>query len=387
MAAGLIGFLLAAAVLVLILRAVRQFRAFPVLPPAPAGDAQLPRVAAIVPARDEADVIDRCLAGLAAQDYPLHLLRITVVDDGSSDGTFARAARWAAAGRISVIDAGPLPPGWLGKSHACWRAAGAAADAQYLCFIDADTVPAPALIRTAVLEAARADLALLSLEPFQELATIAERLILPAGFFALAFTRTVATTADPARENAAVNGQLLLIASAAYWRIGGHSAVRGAFDEDSQLAVLVKSCGGRVAVMGGAALIRARMYRSFGALWQGLSKNSTEALGGPARVLAVALLGPPLAWSLVVAPPLLALGLHAHPSIADVAGLALALLAACAALALHVAGARYLGIPLWYGLLFPAGYTLAAALALDGLRKSREGRVAWKGRTYRTPAE
>ncbi len=55
---------------------------------------QWPRVTAIVPARDEADFIGRCVASLIQQDYP-GPFSVVVVDDQSSDGT-ADAARRAA---------------------------------------------------------------------------------------------------------------------------------------------------------------------------------------------------------------------------------------------------------------------------------------------------
>ncbi len=48
--------------------------------------ARWPAVAAVVPARDEADVIARSLAGLLAQDYPGDF-RVILVDDASDDGT------------------------------------------------------------------------------------------------------------------------------------------------------------------------------------------------------------------------------------------------------------------------------------------------------------
>jgi chlorobactene glucosyltransferase len=375
MAASLVGLILAFAVLFLILRAARQFRSYPVLEPAPrcAGQEE-GSVVAIVPARNEADVIDRCVGGLLAQDY--NAMRIVVVDDGSTDGTAERVARRADGVRLRLIEAGAMPPGWTGKTNACRRGAGEAGDADFLCFVDADTAPGPALIRSAVREARRADLGFLSLEPFQELGTVWERLIVPAGFFALAFLRRFGAGEPTA------NGQFLLIRSDAYARIGGHGAVRATISEDSALARLVARAGFRVAVMGGERLIRARMYRSFAGLWQGLSKNSTEALGGARAVLGVALLGVPLAWALALAPPILALTMPAHAGALALAGLGLAILALAAALGLHVSGAIHFGIPAWYGLVFPIAYTLAAALALDGLRRDAEGAVPWKGREY-----
>jgi chlorobactene glucosyltransferase len=62
--------------------------------------------------------------------------------------------------------------------------------------------------------------------------------------------------------------------------------------------------------------------------------------------------------------------------------LAPALAGSAAAMGLHMAGAYYFGIPLWYGLLFPTGYTAGAVMAIESLRLRLSGRVTWKGRTY-----
>lgn len=373
-------------VTLLIRRAARQFQAYEVLRPetAPADD-PVPSLAVIVPARNEAATIVRCLAGLRAQDYPAERLRVLVVDDGSTDGTAAIAAH-AIGGdpRFRIIAAGSLPTGWAGKPHACWKGA-AAAEGEWLCFLDADTVAAPFLLRTAIATAGRRGLDLLSLEPRLELETVWERLVIPAGLFALAFIGDVRRTNDPARRGAAANGQFMLIRRSAYERIGGHAAVRAAIIEDTMLAAKVKEAGLRFALLGGAPLIRTRMYRSLPALWEGLSKNVAETLGGVPITLLAAGLGPLLAWTAVALPLWLgaaALG-PASGALQD-AAFALASLASLALLGLHMAGARYLAIPVWYGGLFPVGYTLAALLAASGLRARRRGRVGWKGRIYRT---
>lgn len=72
----------------------------------------------------------------------------------------------------------------------------------------------------------------------------------------------------------------------------------------------------------------------------------------------------------------------ARGSAADCLALAPASVASAAAFALHIAGAAYFAIPLWYGLLFPLGYCAGALLAIDSLRRRLLRRVTWKGRTY-----
>jgi len=57
----------------------------------PFGDAQpLPTVSVIVPARDEAHHIDELFKNLKRQNYPSELLEFCIIDDRSSDATFAR---------------------------------------------------------------------------------------------------------------------------------------------------------------------------------------------------------------------------------------------------------------------------------------------------------
>jgi 1,2-diacylglycerol 3-beta-glucosyltransferase len=52
-------------------------------------DHALPSVSIIVPARNEVDTIERCVAALAASNYPRDRMEILIVDDRSGDGTSA----------------------------------------------------------------------------------------------------------------------------------------------------------------------------------------------------------------------------------------------------------------------------------------------------------
>ncbi len=94
------------------------WRARPAAPLTPAPRDAWPAVAAVVPARNEVDVIAEAVTTLLEQDYPGEF-HVIVVDDHSTDGT-ADAARAAALqlqcpDRLTVLSAKPLPPGWSGK--------------------------------------------------------------------------------------------------------------------------------------------------------------------------------------------------------------------------------------------------------------------------------
>ena len=86
--------------------------------------APTPSVTAVVPARNEADVVGSALASLAAQQYPGDF-RIILVDDASQDGTAAIALQ--AAPQLHLVTARPLPAGWTGKMWAVAEGVRAAA--------------------------------------------------------------------------------------------------------------------------------------------------------------------------------------------------------------------------------------------------------------------
>src|SRR5215471_19847905 len=75
-----------------------------------------PRVAVIVPARNEADVVGLAVRSLLEQDYAGRV-HVFVVDDHSSDETvnLVRQAAASKSEQLTIGSAMPLPAGWKGK--------------------------------------------------------------------------------------------------------------------------------------------------------------------------------------------------------------------------------------------------------------------------------
>jgi chlorobactene glucosyltransferase len=368
----------------LILRAAKQRSLLPRLDPAAAPPPdEAPQITVIIPARDEAANIGQCLAAVVAQDYPKSRLSVVVVDDHSADTTATLVRHFAARHPdISLIQSPPLPPRWIGKSHACWIGARSVApDSEWLCFIDADVRIEPAALSSATRAALRERLDLLSLAPRQELQSFAERLILPCGLVLLAFLQDLRQVQAPSGRDVTATGQFMLVRRDAYEAVGGHAAVCTAICEDLEFARRLKQSGRSVLLMGGQELLSTRMYTGWRTLWPGLAKNLVDTLGGPVATLALALTAVILAWAAFVIP---LLDLAAWRAGADHALLALllALAGSGAAAGLHIAAARYFRIPFWYGLIFPLGYTAGAAMAVDSVGRRLRGRVSWKGRIY-----
>jgi chlorobactene glucosyltransferase len=366
----------------LILRAYGQRNALKRLAQARAPD-QAPAIAVIVPARDEESNIRPCLASLLTQDYPSAQLTVHVIDDDSSDATAAIVRSLAARDpRVTLLHAPPLPAGWKGKAHACWIGVRAVpAGVPWLCFMDADMRAAPALLSSAVRSADAGGIALLSLAPRQELGSVAERLMLPAGLYLLAFSQNLERIQAPDSGDAVATGQFMLVRREAYDDINGFAAVKSEICEDIELARTLKRRGHRVLMQDGNALLSTRMYTGWNTLWPGIAKNLTDMLGGPVRTLTLAAIAVIMAWAAVLVPLLDAVGCSRAVPFACVA-LVPAVLASAAALGLHIAGAVHFGIPPWYGLLFPLAYSTGAILALDSVRWRLVRKVRWKGRVY-----
>ncbi|QSF58892.1 glycosyltransferase family 2 protein [Nocardioides sp. zg-1228] len=99
--------------------------------------AEAPSLSVVVPAFDEARVIDQCVRSIARSDYPR--LEIVCVDDGSSDDTFARMRQLAAA-HPGMVRA--LRQDNAGKGAAL-NTGIAAARGEVLVLVDADGVFRP----------------------------------------------------------------------------------------------------------------------------------------------------------------------------------------------------------------------------------------------------
>jgi hypothetical protein len=135
-------------------------------------------------------------------------------------------------------------------------------------------------------------------------------------------------------------------------------------------------------LVGGERFISTRMYTGLRPLWEGLSKNLTETIGGPGKTLALAACALVLGW----ATPLLPLIAAVHAArVGGATAAAACVLAVCGSAALvgmHIGTARHLRVARWYGLLLPVAYTVGAALACHAVWQRWRGHVAWKGRTY-----
>ncbi|HEX9256296.1 MAG TPA: glycosyltransferase family 2 protein [Candidatus Angelobacter sp.] len=235
----------------------------------------------IIPARNEEDCLGRCLQSLVAQQGIS--FQITVVDDGSTDRTRAIAESFPG---VRVLSAGELKPGMTGKCNALITGI-AGSVAEWLLFTDADTFHYLGSLAGAVREAQERRVDLLSYSPEQEVASFAERILMPLVFADLVRTYPPDRVNDPQDPTVAANGQYILVRRTVYEALDGHACVSGKLLEDVELARNYKVSGHRIWFRYGGDMVRTRMYRSFRAMSEGWTKNLALLFPHPLRLAVV----------------------------------------------------------------------------------------------------
>jgi glycosyltransferase involved in cell wall biosynthesis len=336
-------------------------------------------VSVLIPARNEERAIAASLESLLASRGVA--IEIIVLDDGSTDRTAAIVLGFAARDpRVRLEYAPSLPAGWNGKQHACYALAGMARSG-ILCFLDADVRLAPEALASMSVFLARTGSDLVSGFPRQETETPLEWLLLPLiHFVLLSYLPLAGMRALRAPAFAVGCGQFLMVRREAYRKTGGHSQIRTTMHDGLLLPQLFRRHGLRTDIADLTYLATCRMYHNASEVWHGLSKNATEGMAAPARILPFSF----LLFCGQVLPFLLTLSLVLAPASYGRYGRSFILAALAASLLPRLLSVWRYRQPLLSALLHPLGVTILLALQWYALlRKIAGQRVTWKERAYR----
>jgi len=366
--AGIIAFLL------LIVKPVRQLTNITSL-----DLERAPSVGVIIPARNESENIEECLASLTKSRYPN--FEIIIVDDRSEDGTaeLARTVPPGNAKRLVVIDGEALPEGWLGKPWACQQGA-RATSAELLVFADADTTHGDRLLSRSITELQNEDADLLNVLGFQVMESFWERLVQPQIFLAVVFRHPdLERSARSSQwQDGVANGQFMLMPRTSYEAIGGHESVRDRVLEDLALAQTVKRHGRTFVIRMAMDDLTTRMYHSLGGLIAGWSRliqmGSTQGqpLVSSFGVVTVA------TFCFWIVPPLMLLS--ALLGFGGETLLIWSALVCSLSVGIHAAFLHFLGAPAYYAVFYPLGSFVVLYIMIRS--KVRASDVEWKGRRY-----
>ena len=337
------------------------------LPPEPA---LWPAVTAIVPARDEAEVIVRSVGSLIAQDYP-GAFRVILVDDNSDDGTAALALHaGAGSDRLRVISGAPLAPGWTGKLWAVSQGIATAGDGpDYLWLTDADIEHAPDTLRTLVARAEGDGRVLVSLMAKLRCQSVAEHALIPAFVWFFQMLYPFAAVNRRTGVGAAAGG-CMLARRDALERAGGIGAVRGALIDDCAFGALMKRQG-PVWLGLTTRSLSIRRYESWSSVAAMITRSAYAQLRYSPLLLAGTIVGLMLVYA---APPLLTLFGQGYARLAGIGAWGLM------AIAFQPMLRFYRRSPLW-GILLPLIATFYAGCTLLSAWAHARGRGGmWKGR-------
>jgi hopene-associated glycosyltransferase HpnB len=321
-------------------------------------------VTAIIPARNEADVVGRAVASLAGA-------RVVVVDDGSEDGT-ADVARAAGA---TVVTARALPDGWSGKLWAVSEGLRAVQgdDPEYWLLTDADIVHPPDNVAGLVARARAGGYDLVSYMVRLQCQTVAEQALIPAFVFFFFMLYPPAWIRGARRRTAGAAGGCMLVRRDALDRIGGIERIRGALIDDCALAREVKRSGGKVWLGLSAKTRSIRSYRTFGEIGRMISRTAFTQLGHSWWLLAGTVAGLALTY---LAPPVLTLW-GAAGAAKGMGALAWLLMSVA-----YFPVVRFYGRPWFWAMMLPAVavFYLGATMHSAGAWLGGRGGL-WKGRT------
>ena len=329
-----------------------------------------PSVVAVVPARDEADVIQRSIGSLIAQDYPGEF-RIVLVDDQSGDGTGA-VARSLNSERLTVLTGGARPAGWTGKLWAMSQGSdyATAFKPDYLWFTDADIAHSSDNLRMLVARAKDGNRVLVSLMARLSCKSAAEHFLIPAFVFFFDMLFPFGAVNNPRNTVAAAAGGCMLVKESALKESGGIAAIRHNIIDDCAMGRAMKRQGAIWLGLTDRA-VSLRPYPHIADIRQMVTRSAYAQLGYSPLVLAGTMLGLALVYLAPVMTALFAWG------ISQLAGwLAWIIMAA-----MYQPMLRFYRLsPLW-GLALPLIGIFYAAFTLQSAIQHWSGRGGmWKGR-------
>jgi len=348
--------------------------------PAPAS---WPDVVAIVPARDEAAVIERSLGSLLRQEYPGNF-SVILVDDESTDGTAAVARACAASigGSISlqVLSTPERPDGWVGKMWALETGVTAAArytdgdPATWYLLTDADIEHSPGNLRRLVSRGEAQGLAMVSLMVRLEAGQGWGRLLIPAFVYFFQKLYPFSGVNDADSSVAAAAGGCMLVRKNSLEAAGGVVPLRSEIIDDCAFGRALKQQG---PIWLGLTRTECsiRPYVGLREVWDMVARSAFTQLNYSWLQLFGTLMGLSLVYLLPVVAVVVGV-LGGHTSLVLGGGATWLLLAAT-----FVPTLALYGRSPWLSLALPLAGTLYGAMTFDSAWRHSRGRGAyWKGR-------
>ena len=331
-----------------------------------------PRLHIVTPACNEERHVESAVRSMLSLDYPD--VSVIAVDDRSTDATGALLDALAREDpRLTVEHIRELPEGWLGKVHAL-QVGASRGDGEWLLLMDADAHLGQRTVKRAISYAVRNQLDCLSVVPQMTTAGLLGDAVFDVSLALMSNDDRLRSVVDPRSRHVAATGAFILVRKATFDRTPGFEWLRLEVADDFGLMLLMKTHGGKCAIVNARAEVTLEWYASFGEMARAMQKNffAIMARFSLLRAIALSLFASWIALSAVAA---------LLPGSAP-----LRVLCATGYVAMTVAvalAASVTGRPWRAALLWPLGFLGIAWLSLrSGLVGARLRGIEWRGVVY-----
>ena len=230
-------------------------------------------ITVVIPARNEAAVIETTLLSLTEQGQGL---KVILVDDESTDGT-AELARKTGLQNLQIITSRALPVGWTGKLWAQHQGM-QAVTTDYTLLLDADIELVPGILASLKAKQEKGDLHFVSLMAELRLVSFWEKLLMPAFIYFFKMLYPFALANQPGHKMAAAAGGCILVSTEVIKKIGGMAAIKDALIDDCMLAKKVKDSGYKTWIGLTHGVISRRAYVTLDEIWAMVARTAFTQL-------------------------------------------------------------------------------------------------------------
>jgi len=321
-------------------------------------------VTVLIPARNEAQVIEATLKQVIAQGKGI---KVILVNDHSTDDTASLAASLNYEG-LRIMESQQLPDGWGGKMWGLEQGR-VEVHTPYTMLLDADIMISDNLVSQLKVKMVANGLDFVSLMAHPPLKRFAEKLLMPAFiyFFKLLYPFRLANSKH--KIVAAAAGGCVLTRTAVLEDIGGFGAIREALIDDCALARKVKNKGFSTWLGLTHDARTVRPYSGMREIWDMVARTAYNQLMYSLTILVVCTLLLILAFLV----PLFTLWL---PSTMLFSTISLALMYIS-----YWPTIRFYGAPFWSLLLLPlVGVMYMMMTWTSAIRYWQGEQVRWRGR-------
>jgi hopene-associated glycosyltransferase HpnB len=327
-------------------------------------------ITVLIPARNEAEVIETTLAGLEAQGDDFNII---LVDDRSTDGTVL-AAESIAIRRLKIILGEPPPEGWSGKLWALQQGL-KHVDTEVLLLLDADIELKPGILQALRRKMRENDLQLVSLMAALQMVSFWERLLMPAFiyFFKMLYPFRLSNSNFPGVAAAA--GGCILLKTETLMASGGFKAMRNELIDDCALAKRVKSAGGKTWIGLSHSACSLRPYEHLRTIWDMVARTAFNQLRYSALLLLLCTVVMMIVFWLPVAGLFLPSFLSKIVSVCTLGAIGLS----------YLPTLRFYGLSMGWAFFLPVIAALYLAMTWTSAIRFWQGKGSvWKGRSYRS---